>query len=159
MKIIIGVSEMHLSNCKNDVLITHALGSCIGICIYDSDACVGGILHYMLPLSEIDNKKASANPFMFGETGIPEFFFQAYKLGAKKENIRVIMVGGAEIVNNSDIFTIGRKNVATARKIFRDNGIVIRAENTGGKTPRTLYLEIGSGKTWIRTSKNVIDLK
>ena len=84
MKIIVGVSDMKLSAQEGDQVVTHALGSCVGIAIYDASAGVGGILHYMLPLSQVDPAKAAANPMMFGDVAIPLFFEQSYRLGAKK---------------------------------------------------------------------------
>lgn len=158
MKFIVGVSDMRISNQRGDILVTHALGSCVGIAIHDPVACVGGILHYMLPLSKIDDIKADSNPFMFGDTGIPEFFQNAYKYGAKKENITVAIAGGAEILEKCDFFNIGNRNVTIARKMFWKNGIIITAEQTGGTIPRTLYLEVGSGKTWIVTNGQRTDL-
>jgi chemotaxis protein CheD len=158
MKTIVGVSEMFLSNRSGDIIVTHALGSCIGIALFDPVACVGGLLHYMLPQSKIDIDKATSNPYMFGDVGIPAFFFAAYKLGAKKENICVTMAGGAEIIDKCDFFNIGSRNIAIARKMFWKNGIMITAEQTGGNVPRTMYLEIGSGKSWIVTAGQRTDL-
>ena len=34
---------------KNDELVTYALGSCVGICMYDEGLHIGGLLHAMLP--------------------------------------------------------------------------------------------------------------
>ncbi len=144
----VGVSDMALSARSGDLIVTHALGSCIGIALYDPASCVGGILHYMLPLSTVDAVKASENPFMFGDTGIPAFFQAAYKLGAKKENLRVVMAGGAQVFEKQDFFDIGKRNIVIARKLFWKNNFMIAAEHVGGQIPRTLYLELGSGKTW-----------
>lgn len=149
MKCVVGVSDMAISNSVDDVIITHALGSCIGIAIYDPVQQVGGILHYMLPLSKIDREKAEKNPSMFGDTGIPELFKQAYKLGAKKDNLRVVMAGGAQVFEKKDFFSIGKRNVTIARKMFWKNNVLIAAEHVGGSIPRTLYLEIKSGNVWI----------
>ena len=145
----VGVSDMCLSSREGDLIVTHALGSCVGIAIYDPSACVGGILHYMLPLSMVDPAKAEKNPYMFGDTGIPVFFQEAYKLGAKKEHLRVVMAGGAQVFEKQDFFDIGKRNAVIARKLFWKNNLMIAAENVGGHMPRTLFLELGSGKTWI----------
>ena len=67
----ISVSEMMVSNSLDDVLVTYSLGSCVGLSLYDSVACVGGMIHSMLPLSKIDRAKAQAMPAMFADTGIP----------------------------------------------------------------------------------------
>ena len=102
MKYIVGVSDMKISNSPDDMIVTHALGSCIGIAIHDPVANVGGLLHYMLPLSKVDEDKAQENPFMFGDTGIPALFKKAYDLGATKGNLRVVMAGGAQVLENKD---------------------------------------------------------
>ncbi len=154
MKYTVGVADMKCSTNAGDVIVTHALGSCVGVAIHDSVACVGGILHYMLPLSTIDKAKAETNPYMFGDLGIPLLFEEAYRLGAHKENLRVVIAGGAQVFENEDTFTIGKRNVVIARKLFWKNNILIAAENVGGNIPRTMYLEIGSGRTWF-TSRGV----
>jgi chemotaxis protein CheD len=158
MKHTVGVSDMKVSNCAGDVIVTHALGSCIGIAIHDHSACVGGILHYMLPISSVDSSKAEKNPFMFGDTGIPLLFEAAYKLGAKKENIRVIMAGGAQVFEDRDFFDIGKRNTVIARKLFWKNNVLISGENVGGHAPRTMYLEIGLGTTYFTTRGERTDL-
>lgn len=158
MRLTVGVSEMCVSRNPGDLIVTHALGSCIGLAIHDPVARVGGLLHYMLPLSKIDNDKKEINPFMYGDTGIPALFNEVYKNGAKKETITVVMAGGADILENCNYFNIGARNIAIARKMFWKNGIMIAAENTGGSKPRTLYLEIGTGKTWMTTGSERTDL-
>ena len=46
----VGISDMKIL--KNEgTLITYALGSCIGICVYDETNKLGGMVHIMLPRS------------------------------------------------------------------------------------------------------------
>jgi chemotaxis protein CheD len=158
MKHTIGVSDMKVSGGRGDVLVTHALGSCLGVVVHDETACVGGVLHFMLPLSSVDPAKAENNPYMFGDTGIPLLFEEAYRLGARKERMRVIIAGGAQIFAQEDTFAIGKRNIVIARKLFWKNNILIGAENVGGCIPRTLYLEIGSGKTWFSSRGETTEL-
>ena len=155
MKYTVGVSDMSVSNQVGDVIVTHALGSCIGIAVHDPTAHVGGILHYMLPLAKVDPDKAANNPFMFGDCGIPMLFEEAYRQGAVKENLRVVMAGGAQVFENQDFFDIGNRNIVIARKLFWKNHVMIAAEHVGGHIPRTLYLEIGSGRTWFSSHGEV----
>ena len=158
MKYTVGVSDMKVCACAGDQIVTHALGSCLGIAIHDPVAAVGGILHYMLPLSQVDTAKSAANPFMFGDTGVPLFFQEAYKNGATKENLRVVIAGGAQVFEQRDFFDIGKRNIVIARKLFWKNNIMIAAENVGGHIPRTLYLEVGSGKTWFTSHGQTVEL-
>ena len=49
-KQIVGIADMKL--CRGSgTLVTYALGSCIGICLYDPMVKVGTLIHIMLPLN------------------------------------------------------------------------------------------------------------
>jgi chemotaxis protein CheD len=152
MNIVVGVADMKICNAIEGILVTYSLGSCIGIAIYDPVARVGGLLHYMLPDSKLDETKASKNPFMFGDTGIPLFFKESYKLGAKKNRLKVIVAGGAQILDQKGLFNIGQRNHELLRKIFWKNNVMIDFEDVGGTVNRTLKLEVKSGDAWLKTS-------
>ena len=77
----VGVGDCKVSDVAEAALATYALGSCIGLAIYDPVAKVGGLLHFMLPESSLNPEKASEYPFMFADTGIPQLFHAAYRLG------------------------------------------------------------------------------
>lgn len=150
--LIVGISDIKVSNNINDVLITYALGSCIGIAIYDPVVKVGGMLHYMLPESGLDQNKAKENPEMFADTGIPLLFKSCYKLGAEKGRLIVKAAGGASILDDANFFRIGQKNIMAMRKIFWKNNVMIDREDTGLNYNRTVRLEISTGKVFIRSS-------
>ena len=155
---VVGISERSFSRTSGDLIVTHALGSCVGVAIHDPVAKVGGILHYMLPLSSLDLAKAAVNPFMFGDSGIPAFFQEAYAMGASKERLRVVIAGGARVIESVQTLDIGARNVVIARKLFWKNSILISAEDVEGNRPRTMFLEVGSGKTWFTTRGEVHEL-
>lgn len=150
--LIVGISDIKISNAPNDVIITYALGSCIGISVYDPVAKVGGLLHYMLPDSTLDEKKAKDNPAMFADTGIPALFKACYSLGAEKRRMIVKAAGGASILDDTNFFRIGQKNIMAMRKIFWKNNVMITTEDTGANHNRTVRLEMATGKTFVRTS-------
>ena len=62
MNIVVGIADMRVSDDPDVTLVTRSLGSCIGLAVYDPAVRVGGILHYMLPESELDPDKARRNP-------------------------------------------------------------------------------------------------
>jgi len=152
MKLVVGISDMKVSNQADDVLITYSLGSCIGVVIWDPVAKVGGLLHYMLPDSSLDKEKAEAKPFMFADSGIPLLFKEAYKFGGAKNRLIVKVVGGSQIMDNAGIFNIGKRNHAVLRKMFWKNNIMIAKEDVGGTGNRTVSLEIGTGITRLKVS-------
>ena len=150
--LIVGMSDIKLSNNKNDVIITYALGSCIGITVFDPIAKVGGLLHFMLPDSTLDQNKSRDNPEMFADTGIPLIFKSCYKLGAEKKRMVVKVAGGASILDDTNFFRIGQKNIMAMRKIFWKNNVMIDAEDTGLNYNRTVRLEMATGKVFVRSS-------
>ena len=158
MRHVVGVGDMKLSASPGDVVVTHALGSCIGVAIHDPKAKVGGILHFMLPLSSVNPEKAKANPAMFADTGIPAFFKTAYKLGAARNALKIKMAGGAQVFDDKDFFAVGKRNQVVARKIFWKNNMLIEKEHVGGQTSRTMYLDIDSGRTWLVIKGQEIEL-
>ncbi len=152
MDIVVGVADMKVSNEPGVVLVTYSLSSCIGLAIHDPVAQVGGMLHYMLPESSLDGRKAKKNPYMFGDTGIPALFRETYKLGAKKSRLRVIVVGGAQILDQKGLFNIGKRNYTVLRKLFWKNNVMTDFEEVGGNVNRTLKLEIKTGQAWLKVS-------
>ena len=142
----VGVADMKVSNRLDDVLITYALGSCLGIMLFDPIAKVGGLLHVMLPSSEMHQEKARQNPYMFVDTGVPRLFQESYKLGARKERVVVKVAGGAAAKNEEqDSFQIGKNNFLMLRKLFWKNGVLISSQDVGGKDSRTVWLEVATG--------------
>lgn len=152
MKVIIGVSDMKVSNDPKETLITYSLGSCIGVAVYDPTANVAGLLHYMLPESSLDKAKAEKNPYMFADTGIPQLFKAAYALGAKKQRMSVAVVGGAQILDQKGFFNIGKRNHMALRKLLFKNNVIIGTEDVGGNVNRTIRIEVSTGDMYLKTA-------
>jgi len=155
-QIVVDIAAMAVTAEPGAQLVTYSLGSCIGLVIYDPVARVGGLLHYMLPESCIDPAKAAEKPGMFADTGIPMLFKTAYRLGLEKKRARVVVAGGAQVLDASDTFKIGKRNYAALRKIFWKNNVLVDAEDVGGNTSRTVFLELDSGKVWVRKGRQQI---
>ncbi|MFZ0591846.1 MAG: chemotaxis protein CheD [Bryobacteraceae bacterium] len=150
---VVGVADCQVSNDEDAVLVTYALGSCIGLLIHDPVAKVGGLLHYMLPESSLDLEKADRNPYMFADTGIPRLFHSAYRLGAEKRRLVVTAVGGAQVLDREGTFNIGQRNHMALRKILWKAGVLLQAEDVGGNASRTVRLEVNTGKVLLRRAE------
>lgn len=148
--IIVGVADFAVSGDPDAQIVTHALGSCIGVSIYDPVSRVGGLLHFMLPDSKINADKAQGNPAMFADTGIPLLFKKAYELGATKESLIVCAAGGAEVLSDGGHFKIGSRNRTILRKIFWKNNVLLSADDTGGTNSRTMLLSLQDGTVTIK---------
>ena len=149
-ELVVGISDLKVSNNPADSMVTYALGSCIAVAVYDPAAKVGGLLHYMLPDSTLDAEKARETPGMFADTGIPLLFKSCYGMGADKKRMVVKVAGGASIRDESNFFRIGQKNIMAMRKLFWRNNILIDAEDTGKNFNRTVRLDVGTGRVFIK---------
>lgn len=147
MKTIVGVSDLKVSGNVNETIITYALGSCLGITLYDPVARVGGLLHVMLPLSKADPEKAKLKPEMYVDTGFSELLKACYNIGAEKKNVILSVAGGASMKQNKgdDYFKIGKRNFTTLRKLLWKNGFMIEHQDVGGFQYRTMSLRLSDG--------------
>jgi chemotaxis protein CheD len=149
---VVGVGDLAVSKNPNVILTTYSLGSCIGVSIYDPISRVGGLLHVMLPDSSINPARSSQQPAVFMDTGIPALFRAAYALGADKHRVQICVAGGAQVLDTTDVFNIGKRNYETLAAIFRQHGLKIQAEAVGGIVSRTMLLNLATGAVRLKVS-------
>ena len=149
-QIVVGMADCRVGDAPGQVLATYALGSCIGLTVYDPGAQVGGMLHFMLPDSTIDPARGRENPYMFADTGIPLLVSRVCERGASRRRLIVHAAGGAQILDQQCIFEIGKRNYLAMRKILWKAGILLHGEVVGGTNSRTIRLEIGTGRLWLQ---------
>jgi chemotaxis protein CheD len=152
-ELIVGISMLEVSADPSATLVTYALGSCLGITIYDPVARVGGLLHAMLPTSKIDPEKASRQPSAYVDTGVPLLFRACYAAGAVKARLIVKVAGCASLAKpgEADNFQIGKRNMVTLRQLLWKNGVLIAAEDVGGFKSRTMILMISDGTVSLKS--------
>lgn len=156
MRHVVGLADMKLCCTPGEELVTYALGSCLGVAIYDPIACVGGLAHLMLPMSTNYPQKADVNPYLYVDTGVPKLFYAAYSAGAQKPRLVVKVAGGAALNDEADdVFQIGKRNFIVLRKLLWQNGVILQAHDIGGRLSRTMALAIGSGEVTIKSNAEV----
>lgn len=148
---VVGIADLQVGR-PGERLITHALGSCLGIVVHDPEAGVGGMIHVMLPNSRINEDKARQNPAMFVDTGVPALFQACYRAGASKERMVVKVAGGAgRAQDGADSFQIGKRNMVMLRKLLWKNGVLIRGQDVGGSGSRDMIYEVETGTVTVRS--------
>jgi chemotaxis protein CheD len=158
-RLIVGIGELAVSNQPDEIIVTHALGSCIAVCIFDPVAQVAAMLHFLLPDSQINAERARTQPAAFADTGIPLLFQTAYRYGLDKKRAIVKLAGGAETADASNgSFMTGRRNALAARSLLWRNGVLIRAQDVGGGTARTVHLTVQDGRVQIFNGRTFTEL-
>ncbi|MBE6829574.1 chemotaxis protein CheD [Clostridium sp. KNHs216] len=152
----IGISDMKVAK-SMDSLVTYALGSCVGICLYDPVMKVGGLGHIMLPTYPVNNPKE--NRFRFADTCIPEMLLQMEKLGCNRRRITAKIAGGAkmfEVADDSSFGNIGQRNISEVKNTLSKLQIRICAEDTGLNYGRTVYFYTEDGRMVVKSFSNGI---
>ncbi len=157
MKYVVAVGDMKIGQ-EVDTIVTHALGSCLGLMVYDPVAKVGGLLHAMLPLSKINPDKAKANPYMFVDTGVPTLFKALYAIGGQKTRMVIKAAGCGNPLGKNEMFKIGERNYTVLKKLLWKNNILLKAEDIGGTVSRTVYLDLATGQTVISSGGQKAEL-
>jgi chemotaxis protein CheD len=157
-RLVVGIGELAVSNRPGDVIVTHALGSCVAVCLWDPTAGVAGLLHFLLPDSRINPPRATEQPAAFADTGIPLLFERAYACGLHKNRCLVRLVGGAEIATSGATFDIGKRNVLAAKNLLWRNGVLISAEAIGGRAARTVNLHVADGRLVVSSGTERVEV-
>ena len=143
MKIVVGPSEMHVVDTSEVILLTSSLGSGIGIAAYDSNTRVGGILHFLLPSSGNFKSRAQKNPLLFADTGIPIFLEKVFQKGANKQDLKIVIAGGSQIIDQEAPYDIARRNLMAVEGLLVKNSLSLSYQDLGGNFYRQMRIEDG----------------
>lgn len=149
-RMVLGIGEIQACRAERGLIITHALGSCLGMVVYDANVRVGAMLHAQLPLSQLNADLARTSPARFVDLGIPLLIKAATDLGANRRLLRVTVAGAANMIaTTNDLFNIATRNLTVMRKVLWQHGLLLAGEDTGGVSPRTMSLRLDTGETLI----------
>lgn len=148
----VGIADLNVVK-SPDILVTYALGSCVGICLYDNVTKIAGLSHILLPNSR-DMMAGRTQEMKFADTAIPALVRKMEMMGARQVCLRAKIAGGAQMfagVNNSSLANIGQRNVMAVKMALSSLRIPILAEDTGKDYGRTLYFSGADGSMRIKS--------
>lgn len=141
-RLTVSISDMKISRKPSEMLITHSLGSCLGLSAWDPGAGVGGLIHCLLPKSASPDVK---NPFMYVNVGVPRMIRKMVSMGCTRETLIFKAAGCGRMLQIQNQFDTGAQNLAILEALFTKNGVRLAAKDVGGSIPRTMSLHIDSG--------------
>lgn len=131
------------------------LGSCVGVCLWDSGLGMGGMSHFVLPFQAV-TPQAPPSP-RFANVAIPMLIESLVELGSKRRNLSAKLFGGASILRDPDAEeqppwrSVGFKNIEIAHKLLFEARIPIIAKDLGGTRGRKVIFQVHDGAAWVRT--------
>lgn len=145
--IIVGISDQNTA-VPPDSLITYALGSCVGICLYDGAVRVAGLSHILLP--EAFRDSTSDDDYKFADRAIEALVKSMEKMGCLRNRLTAKIAGGANMFATSGI-SIGDRNVTTVKKELERLRIRLLAEDTGADYGRTVVFDPLNGQMTVKS--------
>lgn len=144
-EIVVGIGDIKCGIGEHSI-VTYALGSCVGVCIYDELQGVGGMLHALLPHS--GNELGISGRARYVDTGVKLLYQKICHMGAVPSSLKAKVVGGAKMFDynaGADNEDIGSANVEQVHKELQALGVPIVREVTGGEVGRTIHFIPGTG--------------
>lgn len=147
----VGISDLSIVR-SPDILVTYALGSCVGICLYDKVIKVAGLAHIMLP-SSLASSEDTLNRMKYADTAIVDMVKRMSIFGARQGRITAKIAGGAQMfAANSAIYNIGERNTKAVVEILQGLAIPIIASDTGKNYGRTVYFNADTGEVQVKSA-------
>ena len=129
-----------------DEMITTVLGSCISACIRDPVFRVGGMNHFMLPMSKTDPNMNDqlGSAMRYGNFAMEHLINEILKNGGMRKNLEVKLFGGGKVL--SHMTDVGQRNIDFALEYIRTEGLKLLSEDLGDRFPRKIQYYPATGK-------------
>jgi chemotaxis protein CheD len=144
-RIVVGISDQKIAR-NPDILVSYALGSCVGVCLHDRIVRVAGLAHILLP----ESKPWDMNEYKYADTAVARLAKDMEKLGCMRYRMTAKISGGANMFYTNGR-SVGDKNVEAVKKELARLNIRIVAEDVGGNFGRTLEFDSASGRLIVRS--------
>ncbi|MBC7995077.1 MAG: chemoreceptor glutamine deamidase CheD [Rhizobacter sp.] len=126
-----------------DMLIMTTLGSCIAACLYDRNAKVGGMNHFMLPDGAGDSGR-------YGSYAMELLINEMMKRGASRMTMEAKVFGGGQVVSGMTTMNVGERNTNFVMDYLKTERIPIVSKDVLDVYPRKVCFLPGSGKAMVK---------
>ncbi|MHA2495927.1 MAG: chemotaxis protein CheD [Candidatus Hodarchaeales archaeon] len=144
-EVLVGMGQ--IKTAKSPVVLRAlALGSCVGIALWDEKEKVGSLAHAILP--DMPANRPNPRPHRYATTAVDIMLEEMRQLGAttSEEKMTAKLVGGANMFPTLTTVNVGARNVEAAKTRLKELGFKLAAEATGKTFGRTLSFFLENGK-------------
>ncbi len=137
----VGIGEVCIAS-KGEVLGSFALGSCVAVTVYSPHFRAGGLAHIMLPGRA---QRDAQNKTKYAQDAIDVLLGGMENLGARKQNLKLTLVGGANVLGEG---SISQEVVRSVLGYLDFQGLKPQASRLGGTNSRRVFLETNTGRVF-----------
>jgi len=123
------------------VIITTTLGSCVAVCLFDEEARIGGMNHFLLPDARSDRVSIASR---YGAAAMEGLINRLMAVIGGREGLRAKVFGGANVTAARN--DIGVRNVEFVTDYLATEGIPTVGWDVGGEMPRAVRFHPVTGR-------------
>ena len=131
---------------NEDVLIMTTLGSCIATCLWDRQAKIGGMNHFMLP----DNGGGASDSGRYGSYAMELLINEMLKMGASRLTPEAKVFGGGAVISGMNTINVGERNTAFVMEYLKTERIPVVSKDVLEIYPRKVCFFPHSGKAMVK---------
>jgi len=128
---------------NEDILIMTTLGSCIAACLWDRNARVGGMNHFMLP-------EGSGDSGRYGSYAMELLINEMMKRGASRGSMEAKVFGGGQVISGMNSINVGERNTNFVIEYLKTERIPILSKDVLDVYPRKVCFLPASGKAMVK---------
>lgn len=133
--------------CYNeDLLVMTTLGSCIAVCLWDRQAKIGGMNHFMLP----DNGGGASDSGRYGSYAMELLINEMMKMGASRLTMEAKVFGGGAVISGMNTINVGERNTAFVLEYLKTERIPVVSKDVLDIYPRKVCFLPFSGKAMVK---------
>jgi chemotaxis protein CheD len=126
-----------------DLLIMTTLGSCIAACLWDRNARVGGMNHFLLP-------EGSGDSGRYGSYAMELLINEMMKRGASRLSLEAKVFGGGQVIAGMDSINVGERNTRFVLDYLKTERIPVVSKDVLDIYPRKVCFLPASGKAMVK---------
>lgn len=144
-EVTIYIGGVHAS--ERPTIIKTLLGSCVGVCLHDPIARVGGMNHFMLP----GTGGPVGDPLRFGVHAMDCLIGAIMKAGGDRRRLVAKVFGGAHVLAiEGPLSDVPRKNLDFVSEFLETEGIPVVSADVGGSCARQVRFHTESGRAFVK---------
>lgn len=140
-----------------DEVIATTLGSCISACIWDDKLGVGGMNHFMLPVTDKAAHHVSwgstSSATRYGNYAMEHLINEVLKNGGKRINLKAKVFGGGNVV--AGMGNVGHNNATFVVEYLSMENIPLISSDLELEYPRKVQFEPKSGRALVKRLKSL----
>jgi len=145
---------------RDNVAIATTLGSCISACVWDPVAQIGGMNHFMLPITEKEEHEVNwgqrglnSDSTRYGNYAMEHLINTILIHGGRRSNLMAKVFGGGKVLKK--VSDVGERNIQFVMDYLKQEEIPILSSDIGDIFPRKIIFEPTTGRAYVKRLDNL----